>query len=249
MPCARSGRPCLVTTLPEPGSDPVGLRAWWVVCAALALPALILHAALLLDGSQSGVPLNAPVASWPALAQALVMRPDAGLAQPPWVWWSTAWLHGSQAHLLRNLAGVLLLATLAWLMPPTRRTAAAWMLAWPLTHLGMLMEPTLSSYVGLSGVLHAGVVVLALSATGRHTPRPMRLCALALLAGTACKVIMENPWGHSLIASSASAINVAPWAHLSGCVAGVLSVCVVWATTWASPWRPKAVTPPQRDMI
>jgi membrane associated rhomboid family serine protease len=218
MPCAPSGKLCLETNLLERN----GLHPWWAICAALALPALALHLTL----PQGSVALDAPVSSWPPLAQTLVMRPDAGLAQLPWVWWSSAWLHGSSSHLLRNVAGLALLACLAWLMPPSRTAAAAWLLAWPLTHLGMLMEPTLSSYVGMSGVLHAGVVTLSLHGLTQHTSRHSQIGAIALLIATVCKVLMENPWAHSLVASPASAINVAPWAHFSGCAAAALS-------TWA----------------
>jgi hypothetical protein len=39
---------------------------------------------------------------------------------------------------------------------------AAWVCAWPLTQLGLLMRPDLSHYGGLSGVLHAGAAIVAL---------------------------------------------------------------------------------------
>lgn len=219
-------------------TEPCGLPLWWALCLALALPALLLNVALRPALPTGCVPLDTTVADWPLLAQSLVMRPDAGIGQAPWVWWSTVWLHGSVPHLLRNLAGLGLVAALGGLIRPSRTVALAAWLAWPLTQLGMLMQPTLGSYVGLSGVLHASVVVLALHALTKpsrqplhpHEQRPipaLRLGAIALLLGMAAKVLMENPWGDALVASAASAINVAPWAHLSGCAAGVLSTWVL----------------------
>ena len=238
-----------MTPSPEPSGHSGsrhGLRLWWALCLALALPTLLLNAALRTWLPQGSVPLDMAVTGWPPLAQALVMRPDAGLSQPPWVWWTTAWLHGSTPHLLRNLAGLALMAALGTLMRPSRQAALAGWLAWPLTQLGMLMEPSLGSYVGLSGVLHAGVVVLALHAAmaplrqpvSHALPQPLsplapsvaglRLGAIALLLGLAVKMLMENPWGQALVASTSSAINVAPWAHLSGCAAGALATGVLW---------------------
>lgn len=246
MPSAPCGVPCSVTQRPEPD----GQCLWWALCLALALPTLLLNAALRIWLPHGSVPLDTAVASWPPLAQALALRPDAGLSQAPWVWWSTAWLHGSTPHLLRNLAGLALMAALVALMRPSRHAALAGWLAWPLTQVGMLMQPSLGSYVGLSGVLHAGVTVLALDALMRQArqPRPgptsltaphtvsrlapsdtgLRLGAIALLAGLSAKVLMENPWGQALVASPSSAINVAPWAHLSGCAAGALATSVPW---------------------
>lgn len=206
-------------------------------CLALAVPTLVLSASL---GSAMGVgmgegmghvPLDLPVSTWPPLAQALVLRPDTGLAQPPWVWWTTAWLHGSTPHLVRNVVSLALLAAWAAATQPSRATSLALWLAWPLTQLGMLTGPSLGAYVGLSGVLHAGLVVLALGALApsmslsmsASATRPIQAVALALLLGLTAKVIMENPWGEALVASTASAIRVAPWAHLSGCAAGVVA--------------------------
>lgn len=230
-----------------PSTERPGLRLWWALCLALALPTLLLNAALRTWLAQGAVPLDMAVTDWPPLAQALVMRPDAGWSQPPWVWWSSAWLHGSTPHLLRNLAGLALVGALGMLVRPSRQAALAGWLAWPLTQLGMLMQPSLGSYVGLSGVLHAGVTVLALHAVTRPLRQPpspsavhpvspsapsttgIRLVAVALLVGLGVKVLMENPWGQTLVASTSSAINVAPWAHLSGCAAGALATGVLWA--------------------
>lgn len=201
-----------------------GVTPWWAVCVLLALPAMLL----------APVHLAFPPEFWAELPRHLVMRPDAGLNQPIWSWWTTVWLHGSEAHLMRNLAGLALLLLLGWLIRPGAANAVAWLLAWPLTQLGMVMEPELSSYVGLSGVLHAGVVVLALHTLTAAERARNGVVGVLLLGWLAGKLIMENPWAHSLVLSSTSAINVAPWAHLSGSVAGALAWALVHVTWPAS---------------
>jgi len=185
---------------------------WWLGIALLGLPALALP----------WVDLQAPDARWPAWALALTLNPDDGLTQPPWVFWTTAWLHGSAPHLWRNLVALLLIGALGhrW-PPPPRQTLMVALLLWPATHLGMLAQSSLHHYVGLSGVLH-GLVALLLVQRLRHPERHEPRWALALaLAGLLAKALMENPWQMTLVADPRSAINVAPWAHLCGVLAGL----------------------------
>jgi membrane associated rhomboid family serine protease len=179
--------------------------------AALGLPALLLPQ----------VDLNAPDAAWPEVAHALVLHPDLGLGQPAWVWWTTAWLHGSAPHLWRNLGAWLLIAALGHVWRAGRTDA--WLLAalaWPLTQLGMVAQTSLHHYVGLSGVLHAAAALLLtqrLLAPDRHEPRWALGLALAALIA---KTLMENPWQFTLVADPRSAINVAPWVHFCGAITG-----------------------------
>lgn len=208
------GRPPRAQTGPPPRGQ---AWPWWLLCAALGLPALLLPT----------VPLSLPVPFWPEAAQVWALQPGLGLQQPAWTWWTTAWLHGSEAHLWRNLAGLIVLALMGAIARPGGLATLAWLTAWPLTQLGMLAEPGLGSYVGLSGVLHAGVMVLALRCLQGDRRARDGLPGAVLLAWLAGKLLMENPWAHSLVASDASAINVAPWAHLSGAAAGLLSM-VAW---------------------
>ena len=198
--------------------------AWWLVCIALAWPALAFDP----------VPLTLPPDFWAALPRALVLRPDAGADQSLLSWWATVWLHGSLPHLWWNLAGTVLLILLGWVIRPGTVGAIAWLLAWPLTQVGMLLEPTLTTYVGLSGVLHAGVAVLGLSCLAPERRPANGVVGWVLLAWLGGKLLMENPWAHTLVMSSASAINVAPWAHLSGSVAGALSWFAV-RMAWPRP--------------
>lgn len=199
---------------------------WWAALSLLlALPSLAFDP----------VPLALPPEFWPPDLARLALRPDQGVHQPMWSWWTTAWLHGSEAHLWRNLFGAGLILLLGVLSDANRQDTFAWLLAWPLTQVGMLMEPSLSSYVGLSGVLHAGAVIVGLA--NLHHPRQPshRAAGIVLLAWVAGKLIMENPWAHDLVLSEASAITVAPWAHLSGALAGVLAWSAVHARHLGRP--------------
>lgn len=183
---------------------------WLAVALALGVPASLM----------GWVPLDQPLSAWPRWAAALALQPDQGWQQPPWVYWTAAWLHGSADHYLGNLLALVAVAALgqAGRMPPA--AALAWALAWPLTQIGMLAHPELSRYIGLSGVLHAGVGVLGtFHLVARHDGAHSGM-GTVLLGGLALKVFMENPWQTPLIASAESAITVAPWAHFSGSLAG-----------------------------
>lgn len=168
--------------------------------------------------------------AWPALAQTLVWR--SGLAwTEPWRWWGAAWVHGSVAHAALNGAGLALLAALGWMLRLPARAALAWALAWPLTQLGWLLGPPLASYFGLSGVLHAGLVVLGLTLVREgHAPAlRARTLGWALLLGLALKLALEDPFGPTLHAVPALGIAVAPWSHFSGSMAGLCCAGVVRA--------------------
>jgi hypothetical protein len=144
----------------------------WVVLASLLCAGAVLVTAISAEG-------GAPLASAP-LARALDWQPALGL-HDPWRLWTSAWVHWTGAHLLVNVAGAVVVAFVGWRarLPPV--AALAWFLAWPATQclmaslggdrLGALMP----HYGGLSGVLHAGVVVLGLSLAwpvGRAPARP-----------------------------------------------------------------------------
>jgi rhomboid family GlyGly-CTERM serine protease len=198
--------------------------------------------------SRSGVPSSAEVdatartggAAWLLLATVLAagacieFASDAPLAfdwQPalaepqPWRAWSAAWVHYSALHLGANLVGCLLVALLGWVARVPRRAALAWFFAWPLTQLGLLLRPDLLHYGGLSGVLHAGAVVVAVHLLSVG-PATRRWVGGGVLAGVAIKVFLEAPWGEALRHPAGWDIAVAPFAHLSGSVAGVVMACL-----------------------
>lgn len=173
--------------------------------------------------------------AWLALVAVLALAAVAGSALPaahldwqPAAWPADAWraftpvaVHYSALHLLANLAGAVLLALLGWAAPMPPRSAAAWAVAWPLTHLGLLLNPGLAHYGGLSGVLHAGVAVVGvhgLLAEGAAAPR--RAVGAAVLAVLAVKLLWEAPWGAPLRHPPGWDIAVAPLAHATGALAG-----------------------------
>ena len=184
-------------------------RAWCGVALALGL----------------GSAIVAAVPSAVALSTALDWQPALAWRQP-WRAWSAAFVHYSALHLAANACGLALAAALGWTMRAPPRLALAWLAAWPLTQLGLLAQPALLHYGGLSGVLHAGVAVAALHLAWRGA-RGERWIGAVLLAGLALKVISEAPWGAPLRYPAGWDIAVAPAAHACGLVAGVL--CVIAA--------------------
>lgn len=150
----------------------------------------------------------------------------------PWRWWTAAWVHLSPLHLTLNLGGAALLAALGWTARCDAGDAAAWFVAWPLTHLGLLLQPALAHYGGLSGVLHAGVVVAAIGLVRRER-RARHALGLALLAGVGVKLLLEQPWQQPLRMVAGWDFAIAPAAHLSGACAGAL--CALAPRRWFRP--------------
>ena len=160
--------------------------------------------------------------------------------QQPWRWWTAAFVHWSPLHAAANLGAALLVALFGAVARVPARVALAWLLAWPLTHLGLLVAPGLLHYGGVSGVLHAGVaaviVYLVLLAPGVR-----RRIALALGAGLLLKLWFEAPWGAPLRQAPGWDIAVVPLAHATGTLAGALGALALRPP--AEAWPPPA---PQR---
>ena len=127
-------------------------------------------------------------------------------------------VHYSAAHLMANLAGAALIGLLGGAARITLPMAGAWAAAWPLTHLGLLAEPQLAHYGGLSGVLHAAVAVVAVHLMRGSATLPRRV-GWALLAGLSIKVLSESPWKAPSF-DLALGIWVAPVAHACGALSG-----------------------------
>jgi len=179
---------------------------WVAVAALLGIGALLVH----------GAP-----------ADALDWQRARAWSQP-WRWWSAAWVHLSDLHLAANLAGLLLVALLGIAADVTPRGVLAWLLAWPATQLALVVEPGLTRYGGLSGVLHAAVAVVGVQLVAEG-PRLRRGLGALLLAGLAAKVLVEAPWRAPLQHPPGWDIAVAPLAHASGAVAGVLAALALRA--------------------
>ena len=149
-------------------------------------------------------------------------------------------VHYSGLHLLANLAGALLVGALGWAARVPARSVVAWAAAWPLTQFGLLAQPALLQYGGLSGVLHAGVVVVAVHLVFEGTRTQRRVGAATLLI-VLIKVLNETPWAGPLSHPAGWDIAVAPMAHASGLVAGVLTALA------AQAWHRRRTAATQQD--
>ena len=158
------------------------------------------------------------VGSWLPSAT-LDWQPDLA-ATEPWRAFSAAFVHWSLLHLGANLLAAVVVGALGAAAQMPRWQACAWLAAWPLTHLGLLLKPDLAHYGGLSGVLHAGVSVVCvwLLLQGRGARRAL---GAVVTLGLLIKICSESPWGPALQRSDEFDIAVAPIAHATGAAAGL----------------------------
>lgn len=176
-----------------------GFVPWLLVALALLGGALALSAQ--------------PTAAWdwqPALAHA-----------QPWRSWTGAWVHWTPMHLAMNVGGLAALCALAWRTQVLPRDALAWALAWPLTQAALALQPALRHYGGLSGVLHAGAAIVAWRLLHQGPGRPRRI-GLLLAAGLVLKLLWEAPWQAATRALPGWDFAVAPLAHSTGAIAGLV---------------------------
>lgn len=186
--------------------------------------------------------MTAPGRAWAALAVLLVLGSllawwapallldwqPAHAATEPWRAWTAAFVHWSAGHLGANLGATAVVAAFGWAagMPP--RATLAWAAAWPLGHLGLLLRPELAHYGGLSGVLHGGVAVavlwLLVCGCGRR-----RIIGGLVGTGLAVKLLLEQPWGPALRHAAGWDIALAPLAHGTGALAGLLCAALALA--------------------
>jgi rhomboid family GlyGly-CTERM serine protease len=157
--------------------------------------------------------------AWPAPHEAWLWRRDT--PAQVWRWWSAALVHRNALHLGANLAGLALVGVLGVAVRLPWQAAAAWALAWPLTHLGLWLAETPNRYGGLSGVLHAGIAIAAVFMTCTANRR-QRLLGIAIAFGLVAKLATESPWVAAVHPSSYWGFPVVVGAHAAGALAGLL---------------------------
>lgn len=178
---------------------PLAIRPWLIVTALLIVGALV---------------------AWWLPTAWLDWQPDQATAQP-WRAWTAVWVHWSPLHLGTNLMAAAVVGAYGWAAQVPRAQALAWCAAWPLTHAALLIKPDLAHYGGLSGVLHAGVALVCLWLVLR-TRGARRVVGVMVSVGLIIKLASEQPWGPAMQTSQEWDISIAPIAHSTGALAGLL---------------------------
>lgn len=187
-------------------------RAWALLAAGLAVLAVVGWCG---DGGDGGWFPRQSIDWQPAL-----------FPTEPWRAFSAIGVHYSLLHLAANLAGAAAVGALGVAARVPAAAALAWLLAWPLTQIGLLAEPALVHYGGLSGVLHAGVAAVAWHLLRHPARRRERVVGALLLVGLVVKVALEAPWGPPMRPSATWGIATAPLAHATGLVAGLVCAAI-----------------------
>lgn len=187
-------------------------------------------------------PWHRPGAAWCALAllflvgsalaqgfAATSLEWQPGLAaREPWRAFSAPFVHYSAMHLWGNVAGLALTAALGVAARAPARLALAWLVAWPLAQLGLLVQPAIAHYGGMSGVVHAGVPIICVHLLFNGH----RVLGGAMLAGEIVKVLGESPWSEPLRQLEGWDIAIVPLAHASGLVAGITCAACTEGLAW-----------------
>ncbi len=193
-------------------------HSWLLLCAVHAVASLLLlwgWRESALDG------LIWRAADWPAHG---------------WTLWTSAWVHLNTSHLVGNLLALGALAAVGWAVRPDLRCTLAWLLAWPLAQASLLLWPKIGYAVGLSGLLHAGTLVLAVHiALNRFPIRGARFWGGLLAMGALTKVVLEGGWARPVVWDAGNDMPVVQAAHLTGVFWGALAGL---AAAWLPP-RPK----------
>ena len=192
--------------------------AWTVMTLSLGAGALGVALVTLLDGK---------------IAARLDWQPEMARTEL-WRYWSAACVHWDVWHLAANLIGCA--AIWAWGracrlgLGPT----LAWLLAWPLTHAGLWLDPGLQRYAGLSGLLHSGVAIGAMHLV-IHQAGKQRQLGLLMLLGLALKLASEaaalsGPMDMQKLGlplPGASGFVVSVYAHGVGSLAGAFCLAML----------------------
>jgi hypothetical protein len=181
------------------------------------------------------------------MVDAFIWRADGWTTQP-WTLWTSAWVHLNTPQLIVNQIALGALTAFAWVIRPNWTCTLAWLLAWPLGQLSLLWWPQIGYAVGLSGVLHAGVAVLAVQLLRRCIPIPKAqrwggLLALVLLG----KLLLERGWAYPVVWDGANDMSVVQAGHLSAAAWGLLlGLAATWGPFWRLAGLPPAPSPAGR---
>ena len=182
------------------------------------------------DGAFGGVP-GGPIGR-SRIDAALDWQPALALTEP-WRAWSAAFVHYSALHVIGNAAGLSLTAAYGWVARVPLRSALAWLVAWPLTQVGLLVQPGLLHYGGVSGVVHAGVAIVTLYVILAG----YRWVGGTVMAMLFVKLATESPWGAPLQFVPGWDIALAPVSHATGVGAGLLCCAAAEALARHGPQR------------
>ena len=131
-------------------------------------------------------------------------------------------VHGSVRHLLLNLAGLGLIATLFARDFRPMQWLLIWMLSTLTIDIGFVwFEPQLDWYVGLSGVLH-GMLAAGAVVWWRSEPKPLAIALSMVLIG---KLAWEQTHGALPLSGD---LPVVVNAHLYGAVGGAAAGILLW---------------------
>ncbi len=144
-----------------------------------------------------------------------------GINEPWWRVMTCQLSHWSWPHLAWDTATVLLVGCWCeWRYP--WRTRGCLLASLALIPLGVAwMDPTLTTFRGLSGIATALVVQLGIAAARDdwHRDRPLAWFALAVMAGTVAKSCWEFATGGTVFVHDTAMVPV-PLAHIVGAVIG-----------------------------
>ena len=177
-------------------------RSWLLLCALHGVASILLWWAQ------------------PAMLDLLTWRADDG-ARHLWTVWTSAWVHRNTPHLIVNQVALGVITGLAWVLRPSRLATLAWLLAWPLAQVTLLLWPQIGHAVGMSGLLHAAATVMAVELLLKRVPvGKARRWGLMLAAGLAVKLLVAQAWHQPVAWDNSNEISVVLAADLTG---------VIWA--------------------
>lgn len=161
------------------------------------------------------------LAALPQYRPQLAFYPLANSPQRCWQWLSGHLVHLSPAHLLANLTAAVLLTLIAIRQQQLLQLLPVLLLSMLGVDLGLLLDASVSWYVGLSGALH-GLFAWLMLVHNQQRPPPWPYL-LAWLLG-ALKIHFDLQHAHSWLG-----ISTVPQAHLYGFISGSVLALLSYA--------------------